>query len=334
MIWQTWRQHRAEAAVGAFVLVVASAVMVAVGHAARSRAHLLGLTGCLQSHGDCGDALEQLHRHFHSVPPVTGALIVIPLLAGMFWAAPLVSREYESGTHRLAWTQSVSPLRWITTKLVIIFSVLGVAALGLGILADWTLSPLSPAFGGRYNSTWFDIEGIVPVACMLFALALGLATSALIRRTIPAMAVTLLGYAAARIPVHFFRAHLAPFAHLDATVTARTLVDHPGPAALPPGAWVHSTSVTDSAGHAISNASSGLGVLYHFCHIKPDAAGNLSIGPACNSLLNTATVHESVVYQPASHFWVLQAVESTLFVALAGILVTVAVLAVTKRHTI
>ena len=96
---------------------------------------------------------------------------------------------------------------------ILIFSALAAAALALGMLTAWTLSPLNAAFGGRYNSTWYDIQGIVPVACMLFALSLGVATSAVVRRTIPAMAVTLVGYAVARIPVHFFRAHLAPFAH-------------------------------------------------------------------------------------------------------------------------
>jgi hypothetical protein len=342
MIWQTWRQHRAEASVAAFVLVVVSAVMVVVGNAARSRAHLLGLPGCLSSHGDCSNALEQMHRHFHTIPPITGSLIVVPLLAGMFWAAPLVSREYEAGTHRLAWTQSVSPLRWITTKLALIFSVLALAALAVGILAAWTLSPLSPAFGGRYNSTWYDIQGIVPVACMVFALALGVATSALIRRTIPAMAVTLVGYAVARIPVHFFRAHLAPFARFSATVPVRTLTDNPGGSpqslgapALPPGAWVHSVSLTDSAGHSIATSGGNLGVLLHFCpDAKPDSAGNIHVTSACQSVLNSSTVHETVLYQPSSHFWLLQAVESTLFLGLAAVLVAVAVLVVTRRHPV
>ena len=128
----------------------------------------------------------------------------------MFWAAPMVSREYEAGTHRLAWTQSVSPLRWITIKIVLIFGVLASAALALSLLATWTLDPLTAAFGGRYNGTWYDIQGIVPVACILFALAVGATASALIRRTIPAMAVTLVVYAAARIPIEFIRAPSHP----------------------------------------------------------------------------------------------------------------------------
>ena len=82
--------------------------------------------------------------------------------------------------------------------------------LALSLLAAWTLDPLMPAFGGRYNSTWYDTQGIVPVACMLFALALGVAASALIRRTIPAMAVTLVVYAAVRIPIHLVRGNFWP----------------------------------------------------------------------------------------------------------------------------
>ncbi len=342
MIWQTWRQHRAEAVIAAFLLTLACSVMVVVGLAARSRARLLGLPGCLGAKGDCSSALEQMHRHFHSTPPITGSLIAVPLLAGMFWAAPLVSREYEAGTHRLAWTQSVSPLRWITTKLVLICSVLALAALALGLLTAWTLSPLSPAFGGRYNSTWYDIQGIVPVACMLFALALGIATSALVRRTIPAMAVTLVGYAAARIPVHFVRAHLAPFAHYSTTLKATTLTQSPGGSpqslgavALPPGAWVHSVTLTDAAGHAISTSGGSLGVVMHFCpEIKPDAGGNVDVSEACQRVLDSANVHESVLYHPSSQFWLLQTVESTVFLALAAVLVTLAVLAVTRRSSI
>jgi ABC-type transport system involved in multi-copper enzyme maturation permease subunit len=93
------------------------------------------------SGGDCSKILSALHYDFHTIPPFTAALIAVPLLAGMFWAAPLVSREYEAGTHRLAWTQSVSPLRWLTIKIALIFGAIAAAALALGLLATWTLDP-------------------------------------------------------------------------------------------------------------------------------------------------------------------------------------------------
>src|ERR1700677_4999172 len=44
-------------------------------------------------------------------------LLIAPALAGMFWGAPLVAREYENGTYRLVWTQSSSRARWLAAKL-------------------------------------------------------------------------------------------------------------------------------------------------------------------------------------------------------------------------
>ena len=327
MIWTTWRQHRAEAAVGAVILAALVAAMLTVGTIARSRAHA---------------GLEALHRDFHTIPPFTAALVAIPLMAGMFWAAPLVSREYEAGTHRLAWTQSVSPLRWITTKIALIFGVLALAALWLGLLATWTLDPLVPAFGGRYNSSWYDIQGMVPVACMLFALSVGVAASALIRRTIPAMAVTLLGYAIARIPVHWFRPHFAPVSTRTVTVPVSTLLlklegnpeDFAGSGAS--GDWVLHVRVTDSSGHPLDTHNGNLSVVQQYCPaLNPTRAADGGIhvdADACRATIKALTIRDTVTYQPASHFWFIQAVESAIFLGLAVLFVTAAVLAVTRRR--
>ena len=359
MIWLTWRQHRAELGVGALILAALAAALAAVGSIARNRARGLGLPACTRTGGDCGSALDALHRDFHTIPPFTAALIALPLLAGMFWAAPLVSREYEAGTHRLAWTQSVSPLRWITVKIALIFGVIAAAALALGLLATWTLDPLTPAFGGRYNSTWYDIQGAVPVACILFALSVGVAASALIRRTIPAMAVTLVIYAAARIPIHFIRAHFAPVTTRAITLPLSTLLQNPGGAPqdlapiLPPGAWVQSVRITDPSGRLVNAGGVNLDILNRYCpNLQPIPApagphpSGVPIGvpfpappsaastAACKAIVQDLSLHENIRYQPASHFWLVQTVESAIFLTLTAMLVTAAVLAITRRRPI
>ena len=360
MIWTTWRQHRAEAAVGALILAALAAAMVAVGSTARDRARALGLPACHRptaAGGGCPGALVALHNDFHLIPSVTAALIAVPLLAGMFWAAPLVSREYQAGTHRLAWTQSVSPLRWITIKIVLIFSVLASAALALGLLATWTLDPLTAAFGGRYNSVWYDVQGMVPVACILFALAVGAAASALIRRTIPAMAVTLVAYAATRIPIEFIRARFAPVTTRAYTIPLTVLLQNPGgapqdiiPGGLSPSDWVQSVTIADPSGHLVQPDAGNLDVLGHYCpDLKPpggtptgSVGGNpaQSSGPppsaaqlsACKPAIHNLSLHEKIIYQPASHFWLIQTVESAIFVIVAALLVTATVYAVTRRR--
>ena len=44
-------------------------------------------------------------------------MFLAPALIGVFWGAPLVTREIEARTLPLAWNQSVTPARWMTVKL-------------------------------------------------------------------------------------------------------------------------------------------------------------------------------------------------------------------------
>ncbi len=339
MIWLTWRQHRAEAGVGAALLAAAVVALMVIGQGAHHLARQLGMPGCAQSGGGCGSALEELHRHYHWLPPVTGSLIAVPLLVGMFWAAPLVSREYESGTHRLVWTQSISRRRWISTKVAIIAAVVGVAAAVLGLVATWALDPLAPAFGTRFNSTWYDITGVVPVACMLFAFAAGVAASALTRRTIPAMATTLAVYAAARIPVHFFRRNLWPTVHHTVTYPLSSLLrdpdgDHPLASGLSPNDWILSTVRLGPTGHSIVGLNNR-DILINYCpSLPPRGEIGAAAIQACQAKLNGLNASEVSRYHPASQFWSIQLVESLLFVAIAAVLAATAILAVVRRRSI
>lgn len=341
MIWTTWRQHRAEAAVGAVIFGALIAAMLVVGSIARDRARALGLPSCTPAAGDCGAALGRLHDDFHSIPPFVGALIIVPLVAGMFWAAPLVSREYEAGTHRLAWTQSVSPLRWITTKIALIFAAVAATALVLGLLATWTLDPLTPAFGGRYNSTWYDTQGAVPVACMLFALAVGVAASALLRRTIPAMAVTLLVYAAARIPIHWIRWRFASLNSRTLTIPLSSLLSSVtgspydlANAAVPAEASLHGITLTGPSGQSIGTNQGNFSLLQQYCpNLQANPTRDGVLDPAaCASRVQDVSLYATVRYQPASHFWIIQTIESAIFVGLTALLVTAAILAVNRRR--
>ncbi len=63
-------------------------------------------------------------------------IYVVPALIGVFWGAPLIARELETGTHRLAWNQSVTRTRWLATKLVIVGAA---AAVTVGLLS-WAVT--------------------------------------------------------------------------------------------------------------------------------------------------------------------------------------------------
>ena len=117
MIWLSWRQFRVQAiAAGAALVAVAIALAVTGPHLA-SLFDGSGLTTCRTRlrHGR-----EQLHqpgagqhdRADRSTAASSLHVPAVPALIGIFWGAPLVARELETGTFRLAWNQSVTRTRW------------------------------------------------------------------------------------------------------------------------------------------------------------------------------------------------------------------------------
>ena len=132
--------------------------------------------------------------------------VVIPLLIGQFWGAPLLAREIEEGTHKLVWTQSVTRRRWLASNTS---ALLGAAMAVGGVLAvavTWWSRTFDLSQQDRF--TKFDIQGFVPIAYAICGAALGLAAGIVIRRTLPALAATLAIMVGLRIVVaSYLRPH-------------------------------------------------------------------------------------------------------------------------------
>src|ERR1700693_5463343 len=209
MIWVTWAQHRREALVSGIILSVAAALLVITGLIILADFKSSGAANCAPAAGPAvgvfasGTACEQvLGAFFSRWLTLTGAawvaLITLPVLLGVFIAAPLLSREFEQGTYLLAWSQSITKLRWAVVKIGLLAASVVVAATALALLVIWWHGPLDVA---GFNGPWdaFDIGGAAPIAYATFALALGTLAGLLIRRTVPAMALTLFVFAGVRL---------------------------------------------------------------------------------------------------------------------------------------
>ena len=151
--------------------------------------------------GRCVQTARDFYGDYQNVLFVGLLLWVLPMLAGMFWGAPLVAREIEHGTHRLAWTQGVSRLRWAATKIGLVsVAVLVMTAIYAGML-NWWITPVMQTSGQRFAYIFFDSHGIVVFGYALFALALGVFAGAVTGRMLPAMATTLVGFLGTRLVV-------------------------------------------------------------------------------------------------------------------------------------
>jgi ABC-2 family transporter protein len=165
-----------------------------------------------------------------------------------FWGAPLVAHELEAGTHRLAWTQSVTRRRWLATKL----AVTGLAAVIVtgvfSLVFSWWSFPFDRV-GNRIGTANFGQRGITPIAYAVFALVLGTLAGAVLRRTLAAMAATLVGFIAVRFSFQLFaRRHI-----LDPVTTSlpTNLFGQRVGGFNSDGGWILATRTVDATGHTV-----------------------------------------------------------------------------------
>ena len=115
-----------------------------------------------------------------------------PVLIGAFAGAPVLARELETGTFRYAWTQGYGRVRWTIAKLVLLAVMITVTAWAFSQVFDWFFQPFLPQEDMTVlNATVFDTHGISFAAWTLAAFSIGVFLGMLIRRIVPAMAVTL-----------------------------------------------------------------------------------------------------------------------------------------------
>lgn len=340
MIRLAWRQFRTEAAAGLAVLVVVAVVLAVTGP------HLMDV------YRSTPHQVLTTDRNLQAA--LAALVLVVPALVGVFLGAPLVARELEAGTHRLAWTQSVTRVRWLAVKLAFVGLASSLLAGGLSLMVAWWANPINIVNADRFTPANFGVSGIVPFGYALFAFALGATTGILFRRTLPAMATTLVGYIAAREVVTFgirrhFAAPLAKAFAIHATSGFGFQMSPSGSIQVSvqpptiPNAWVLSSAVVDPAGRAptsafLRRACPGLGdggaqpVHAVAGHAITKAGPGISSMQSCLTAI-AARFHGVVTYQPASRYWPFQVYETVGFVVLALVLAGVSVWWVRRRLT-
>ncbi|MEU7604665.1 ABC transporter permease [Streptomyces sp. NPDC040724] len=118
-------------------------------------------------------------------------MLLLPLLVGAFVAGPMVARELESGTYRLALTQSTTPRAWLASKITVAAAAAVACSIALAGVYRLGWAPLE----GTYRFSWadrgpYESLGTVLVAYCLLGVAVGALVGQLVRRTLAAMAVT------------------------------------------------------------------------------------------------------------------------------------------------
>ena len=258
-------------------------------------------------------------------------LLVLPAVIGAFWGAPLVARELEAGTFRLAWSQDVTRMRWMAVKLGLI-GLAAIATSGLiSLLFSWWAGPVNAAGGfpnnlsefARMTPLMFAAQGLAPVAWAALAFVIGVVTGILVRRTVGAMAVTIVVVVLLQfLWPHFIRPQLLAPVRATAPVTLEGL-----------NSMLMSSSGRvgggrQSAGDAAPAGRLGPQQLHRdaamekpsTCRERPRRCAPRAVAAQCETWIVGHHLTQVVEYLPASSFWPLQWLETAvLLITAAGL---------------
>ena len=321
MIWLTWRQFRTPALVTLAAAAALAALTLYLGQQIRDT-YDSTIANC------AADACQLATMRFRDkyLDPVnllSVLLIAVPAVIGLFWGAPLITRELETGTYRMVWNQSVTRGRWLAVKLGLL-ALFAAAVVGvLSYLLSWAASPFDELASTRFAPLSFAARGITPIGYAVFTFVLGTVVGLLVRRTLPAMAITLVIFAAVQILMpNLVRQHLqtpvtksvAFTAESASTINGIGTSGGPGDTSAPveifgysvPGAWI-----LGPAGNKLlrSDGSAFTREGMEACH-----EGTMPKDIACMAKNN---LHFNLTYQPGSRYWTFQWIETAMFLALA-----------------
>src|SRR5437763_6027654 len=316
MAWVVWRQHRSALTWLGALLLALGATMLGLGiklhqlYAAEIRHGCLGSSAwshaCRPLQNTIDFGWPQTYSNL-----VMLAMQAVPVIIGVFLGAPLLAREYASGTVRFAWTQGIGRTRWAVATLGLLGAAVAVVTSLLGLLPQWSVQPVAPQtsrFADRWEPGFFDCSVLTAATSALLAFAIGVLAGALIRRVVAAIAVaaactiTVASLAYNRMHYWLLGQGLRLTRDMALGVNADFAIPRAGPINIhetvrpsvpgPAGAWLDQGWYTGADGRWLSNDAVSVLLARH--------AGT---GPAW-----LARLHDTfwVTYQPGSRYWLFQ----------------------------
>jgi hypothetical protein len=326
MTWVTWQQYRYQAAFAAALLAALAVVLLISGLHAAAVWHS-ALAQCAADHSCASLVGSNLSLGNPIITKIVVATSAVPVLPGLLWGAPAVATELETGTNQFAWTQSVTRRRWLAVRAGWLLLAAAVLAGAVSAIVTWWSGPFNALTADAFQVNRFDVTDIVPVGYAIFAMALGISAGTLLRRTLPALGMTLAGFAGFRLVIALWLR-----LHYMTPVTVYYKLTAPF---TPPGSYLPVTN--GFVGPDGKPAALDYNVPNYNGLALPSACVHATQNnPSANpqAILQCLAAHgyrASVTFQPASRFWAFQGIETGIFVVLAAILIGITFLVLRHR---
>lgn len=309
LVRATLRLHRSALWFWLLVVAVAAGVMLWMyGWGADAAAAEFFRKGCVD--GAVNDGCNYggpAYTRYDTADTISSGLInFVPLLTALWAGTSLIGRELENGTAQLAWTQSVSPARWLAAKLAVPAVLLTAGTLLLALLHRLTWGAHTELFHGMGTRQWYDAgiysaNGTLAPAYALLGLAVGALIGLLVRRSMAASGATFFAFLTLEFVISLLRPYLWP----TETLTSKN-------------------GYPDYIGMVVDD-----GAL--------TSTGKHIADPICVADTQCLAQHDIVGYyrdyHPSSHFWPLQLMETGMVLALAAA-ATAAAFWLLRRRTV
>ena len=333
MNWFVWRQHRKQFLIFGILLAGFAALLIPSG-IRYWHTYQQALSNCAQNRTvlDCSNLSDSLFTSradgFIRIAEVLGTL-GFPVLVGLFIGSPLLAKEYEEGTNKLAWTQSVSRRAWLTTKLAWALGFALVYGVALTVLVTWWSRTINAAALNRFVQGHFETQGLMPVAYSVFFTAVGFTMGAWFRRTVLAIAIT---FGVFVLCMASFSNWIRPHYMAPVTVTAPMGPGRFAEGLIPSGAWVLSRNIVDKNGKTfdsfdIQNMPPECQQIIQQAEASGNGHGGIVVkaapanGDSIDDCLNKDGYHQVAKYQPSYRYWDFQRIEAGIYLGLTALAV-------------
>lgn len=115
-----------------------------------------------------------------------------PFLAGLILGAPLIARELDKGTARLAWSLGPSRRRWFVQRVFPILGLVVVTAMTIGIVSEQLIALFSPGVDLANSFIGFHTRGVLLATSALLVASVAVAVGAMFGRQIPTLLLALI----------------------------------------------------------------------------------------------------------------------------------------------
>lgn len=192
LIWIGWRQHRLMLT-GTGAIALLGALLIAL------------VSTTLANRGGIDTSVLFFDNLARPAALLEMCILGYSVVVAVFWAAPLLAKEYEQRTHLFVWSQDVSALRWLVGKTMLLATTAVAFALLLGAMGNVLLHQFNTVSADAsypqfepFDTPYFGAVPLVQAGYALFGFALGLLLSALCRRTVLSMGLTLVTFIVVR----------------------------------------------------------------------------------------------------------------------------------------